>query len=301
MALGLLAGALAGAGDAGEKSGLLLQKQWGEERLQQMKADAEKELQTGLETMRQTGQNTRLATTESGLSTRQAAQITSTEGIHNADRTSRENEGLANRSVQREHIGLERDRLEEQSRHNKAYENIQAAAEGRLAKGANLDNSLKQIGLDNAKRVEKLKTEFSAATPERKKAITDEIQLITGKDNDKYLPVPLKDEQGNVTGYKIFDTKRGEWVDGKEAKSPPTSAHVDALKKRGNDPAAKAAFDAQFGAGAADRALGAGAPATDKPTQTAQKPGYADELDRLKPRPKRPIVDLQGEDKMMYP
>lgn len=37
----------------------------------------------------------------------------------------------------------------------------------------------------------------------------------------------------------------------------PTDAHVDALKKRASDPKARAAFDQQFGAGAADKVLGA--------------------------------------------
>ena len=102
--------------------------------------------------------------------------------------------------------------LEESKRHNQAVERIQAATQGRLAKGADLDNAIKQIQIDNVKRVESLKTEFSKATPERKTAIKEEIQLITGKDNDNFLPVAIKDEMGNITDYRVFDQKSGEWV-----------------------------------------------------------------------------------------
>ena len=37
--------------------------------------------------------------------------------------------------------------------------------------------------------------------------------MLTGKDADKFLPVPLKDEMGAITGYKVFDTKRGVWAE----------------------------------------------------------------------------------------
>lgn len=92
------------------------------------------------------------------------------------------------------------------------------------AKGAQLDQQIKQFTLDNTKRVEALRKEFTTADPARKDAITEEIQVLTGKDNDKYLPVPLKDEAGNVTGYRIFDTKRGRWMDeGGRGEQPPAS------------------------------------------------------------------------------
>jgi|GEM_PF-2715560 len=79
-------------------------------------------------------------------------------------------------------------------------------------KGRDLDNAIKQMTVDNAKEVAALKVEFKTATPERKQQISDNISVLTGKDNDKFLPVPLKDDMGNVTGYKIFDTKKGVWV-----------------------------------------------------------------------------------------
>ena len=81
-------------------------------------------------------------------------------------------------------------------------------------KGRELDNAIKQMTVDNARTITKLKGEFGAATPERKQQISDELSVLTGKDTDKFLPVPLKDEMGATTGYKVFDTKRGAWVDG---------------------------------------------------------------------------------------
>lgn len=84
-------------------------------------------------------------------------------------------------------------------------------------KGRALDNAIKQIAVDNAKNLADLKTEFGKpeTTPERRKEITEHVSMLTGKDNDKFLPVPLKDADGNVTGYKIFDTKGGRWVEDK--------------------------------------------------------------------------------------
>lgn len=97
--------------------------------------------------------------------------------------------------VQRQHLGLEGARL--------------GIERGR----ADMENKINQIKLDNVTRVNSLQNEYRTASPERQRAIQEEVQLLTGKDNDKYLPVPLKDDMGNVTGYKIFDTKRGAWVE----------------------------------------------------------------------------------------
>ena len=217
---------MAGAGEALEKSGLKLQDRFAQEDLLRMKNEADKELQTALATMREEGADRRLGVTEAGLGSRQAASIASTEGIHAADRTSRETVAREGHTVQREGQEIDRARVDEQRRHNQATEKLQAAAEGRLGKSAELDGAIKQLALDNAKRVEGLKKEFATATPERKKAITEEVQLLTGKDNDQYLPVPLKDEMGNVTGYKVFDKKRGVWVDNAGG-GAPTGAKWD--------------------------------------------------------------------------
>lgn len=133
------------------------------------------------------------------------------------------------RDLDREQRKVEK---EADDRYRGAMLKLQEKAEGRLAKGASIDNEVKEITLGNAKRVERLRTEFAAATPERKQQINEEIQLLTGKDNDNFLPVPLKDEFGAIAGYKIFDKKRGVWVEAKAAapgapkddKRPPLSS-----------------------------------------------------------------------------
>lgn len=96
----------------------------------------------------------------------------------------------------------------------RAISNASAAPDRTDYKGRELDNAIKQIAVDNNKTISKLKEEFSSATPERKQAINEELSVLTGKDADKFLPVPLKDELGAITGYKVFDTKRGVWVEG---------------------------------------------------------------------------------------
>jgi hypothetical protein len=109
-------------------------------------------------------------------------------------------------------------------------------------KGRELDNAVKQMALDNAKRADGLRKEFGAATPERQSQIKDELSVLTGKDTDKFMPVPLKDEMGATTGYKIFDTKAGRWVDeGAKGGGDPLKAAMDAARDaKGGKPKAEA-------------------------------------------------------------
>lgn len=134
------------------------------------------------------------------------------------------------------------------------------------AKGADLDRQIKQITLDNAKRVDELRTEFGSAAPERKKAIEKELEILTGKDKDKFLPVPLKDETGAVTGYRIFDTREGRWVDdGAGGGAQPSAEDIEGLKKRAGNPQAVAYFESRFGKGSAARYLGEQKPSKPEP------------------------------------
>jgi hypothetical protein len=146
---------------------------------------------------------------------------------------------------------IQSDQLAETARHNKANESILAAAEGRLSKAANLDASIKEIVLGNAKRVEDLRKEFSGATPERQSKIREEIHLLSGKDaNTKYLPLPMKDDMGNLVGYRIFDTERREFVEDKGA----------AAKAGAGKPGDRPAFESFFGGGKPKAAPASAAP-----------------------------------------
>ena len=99
-------------------------------------------------------------------------------------------------------------------------------------KGRELDNAIKQMGLDNAKRVQELKAEFGKAPPERQQQIKDELSILTGKDADKFVPVPLKDADGAISGYQVFDTKAGRFVDAGSGKGggDPIKAAMDAAR-----------------------------------------------------------------------
>lgn len=106
-------------------------------------------------------------------------------------------------------------------------------------KGRELDNAIKQMGLDNAKRVQDLKAEFGKAPPERQQQIKDELSILTGKDADKFVPVPLKDADGAISGYQVFDTKSGKFVDagaGKGGGAPAVGTEVGGYVFNGGDP-----------------------------------------------------------------
>jgi len=111
--------------------------------------------------------------------------------------------------------------------------------------GELLDNTIKQITISNAKEVQALRTQFQKETdPTKRAAINETIQVLTGKDNDKFLPVPLKDELGNITGYQVLNTKTGAWVEPAGGK-PPAGANGKAdysgLWGEGKKPAAPGA------------------------------------------------------------
>ena len=100
---------------------------------------------------------------------------------------------------------------------------LQTLANAKESQASKVQAALGQIQVDNARRVEALRKEFTnpETAVERKTAIREEIQLLTGKDNDNFLPVPLKDESGAITGYQVFDKKQGVFV------TPKGSAPVD--------------------------------------------------------------------------
>lgn len=114
--------------------------------------------------------------------------------------------------------GLERDRLTEQSRHNKANEGIQAQAASRAQ--ALLDEQIKNMGLERT--VKQLQVEQAQETRKYRDLATNEkdpakraeyrevYQLLTGKDNDNFVITPDKtvDEFGKETVNGVIKTDR---------------------------------------------------------------------------------------------
>ena len=80
------------------------------------------------------------------------------------------------------------------------------------SEGHSINNSVNSMKLENVQQVTALQKEWKAADPKRREEIKSEIEILTGKDNDSFMPVPIKDSLGNTTGYQIFDKKSGRWV-----------------------------------------------------------------------------------------
>lgn len=202
----------------------------------------------------------------------------------------------AERAIDRDLDRNER-KLDRESRenHQNAMLKIQAAVEGRLAKGAELDNAIKQINVDNAKRVDSLRQEFKTAPKERQAAISEEISILTGKDTDKFLPLPTKDDQGNVTGYQIFDTKKGDFVEKKGATAAPSPADIEGLRSRAKNPQAVQFFESKYGKGSAAKVLESSpaAVATFKDPLTGQEISAAEWKRKYGEAPKRTETEMR--------
>ena len=71
------------------------------------------------------------------------------------------------------------------------------------------------ITLENAKMEKALKDEYinPNTTPEQRENIHKNLLVLTGKDNENFLPIAVKDSTGMPTGeYQIFDKRRGTMV-----------------------------------------------------------------------------------------
>jgi len=175
-----------------------------------------------------------------------------------------------------------------------------------MEKGAKLDQDIKQIQLNNATEIEKLRKEFAAEKdPDKRAIISDNLRILTGKDTDKYLPVPLKDDMGNITGYQIFDTKRGAFVDNQKSGAPGavarpmTQADMNALP-----PGAKYINPADgktYVKRGAPAAKPAAAPAQPSAARGLIDGGYASAMDSAAPRPPREPTEMTDEDRMAIP
>ncbi len=161
-------------------------------------------------------------------------------------------------------------RLDQQFEHQKRTDSISASNAARLT--AIAEEQIKGVKLDNGQKQQlaDLDTEWKEATTDKaRESIAQRRALLTGKWNESFEVKMGKDENGRdvVMGYidkrrgtftdnsgKVTDMRTGQSAGG--ASAAPSDAHIKALQDKRSDPRAVAAFDSQYGQGAAQRILG---------------------------------------------
>ncbi|MEG0939719.1 MAG: hypothetical protein RSE32_13555 [Comamonas sp.] len=140
---------------------------------------------------------------------------------------------------------------------------------GQLALGAqrnnldaqriNSDERLREPQIRAAERLGQMQDAYlNAKTPEEQAAISAQMRAYSGKDSDSWKAVALQggtDAQGNKTESMLgaVNERTGEMKRmGSGTKPAPTAHNIAALRA---SPKLKEQFDAQFGAGAAEKAL----------------------------------------------
>lgn len=86
------------------------------------------------------------------------------------------------------------------------------------------ENEINKIKLANDKRTQELLWEYPKATPARQEQINSELSILNNKDVKRFTPVPIRDDMGTITDYKILDAVKGVYVDPNAVKAPPPAA-----------------------------------------------------------------------------
>lgn len=192
-----------------------------------------------------------------------------------------------------------------------AGQSIQLRQVAVLERGAALEHRIKEVQAQNAEEVGRLQEKYRVETdPNKKAALRDSIAVLTGKASDKFLPLPLKDEMGNITGYQIFDTHRGAIFEpnrgGGGGSVAPATTDIEALKRMSNNPQAVKLFEEKFGQGSAAKYLKAEAPAQ-RPASAGgtrggmiqNNMGLAGAMDAVAPR--QPTAQTQDDTPVVMP
>jgi hypothetical protein len=216
--MSIIMGALAGGGEALEKVGLKAQDQLGQEKLLNLKLQADRELQASMQEFHR-GENelNRNLTREGHAITREEGRETRSlsERLANLTDTRIKEEGKATRDLQGK-------QLEESSRHNKAMEGIAAANAKRAQtlldeqiKGMGLERTVKELQIEQAKETKKYRDLATSETdPAKRAAAREAYQLLTGKDNDNFVvnldKVKAPDGTEEVKGVIKTDKRTGK-------------------------------------------------------------------------------------------
>lgn len=222
---GILGKALSGAGAGAYEAGVMSYRDQilkaRDERLAELQAQRDERQYAQQDALQKSSQDFQASQTDKQI----AAQKDMENTRYGHDLTAR---GM---TINAESSNLDKRLASEEKRHRESI-GMQAATNSRLDRQLSLQEQefdikkqVAQIELDNAKRVKELRAEFGTASPDRQAQIRDEVSLLTGKDKENFLPVPLKDETGNVTGYQIFDKTRGKFVDSAGAAKPQQPAN----------------------------------------------------------------------------
>lgn len=131
-----------------------------------------------------------------------------------AEDAKRELSMLVDKAKKMAEVGLD-DKVREANRAHAA--DAQAPERPGEAKGRSLDNDIKQIQVNNAKRLVELRQKYSdpKTLPEERILIEKEVRLLTGKDNtDNYIPVATSFDEmtGKPNGYQVFNKNTGTFV-----------------------------------------------------------------------------------------
>lgn len=144
------------------------------------------------------------------------------------------------RQLQREGMGLQREQFAEQVRHAKVAEEALLGQLAEAKASGTLERAIKQLALNNANRVAALREEWKKATDQKVRAeIKEELDILTGKDTDKFLPYPVgyDPDTGRANQFILINTKTGASID-------------LGSRQQGGKPGERPAIESFFGRGA---------------------------------------------------
>lgn len=268
MGLGIIAGALQGAGEAGVRAGAMLQKQFGDEDLLKMKTEADRNLALQLEDVRQrfTGAENQKSRDLTVSENQKGRDLTASEGAANRGVTT--SEGEANRGQRAKEFEVRNAQDERQHQERMAGLNRQIAQQGaQISLETRKVAMLEQAGALDIKAKESIdrarEAYVSEKDPDRKIELGNTYMTLLGKTGERYKAIEQVDPitgAKTITGFIDQSSGRVLGPNGKNgaAASQPTAEDIAGLKARARNPAAIEYFESKHGRGSAQKYLQSG-------------------------------------------